>query len=107
MISEEKIQRLIKEGELIPWEKIEEEFYRRDPSARIRVEAGVKEMDIRCELRNRRKALKLSQQQMAKRSGVPQRTISEIEQGKRNVTVGTLAKLAAGMGKKIEIRFVD
>lgn len=48
-------------------------------------------------VRRRRGELKLSQQALARRSGVPQPDISEIEQGKRPPNLATIAKIAEGL----------
>lgn len=84
-----------------------DEYYLQDPSARARIEEGSRKLKMKMELRKIRTELKKSQQELSRRSGVPQRTISEIEKGKRNPTVNTLAKLANAMGKRLEIRFVN
>jgi DNA-binding XRE family transcriptional regulator len=48
----------------------------------------------------------LTQEKLAEKSGVPIRTISNIENGKRNPTVDTLFKIASAMNKTLEIRFI-
>ena len=47
----------------------------------------------------------LTQEQLAQASGVRQSNISRIESGACSPTVATLQKLAAAMGKKLQIRF--
>ena len=57
-------------------------------------------------LRERREALKVTQEQLAELSGVGLRTLKAIETGKGNPTIDTLTKLAEvlGLELKLEIR---
>jgi len=57
-------------------------------------------------LRERREALKVTQEQLAELSGVGLRTLKAIESGKGNPTIDTLTKLAEvlGLELKLEIR---
>lgn len=48
----------------------------------------------------------ITQVELSRRSGIPRETISKIESGNRNVTIGKLVKLADALGKTLEIRFV-
>ena len=70
------------------WEEGEPEFQVQRAVIRARLEAG------------------LSQRDLSKASGVPQKTISHIESG-ANTTIETLGKLARGMGKTLVVRFED
>jgi DNA-binding XRE family transcriptional regulator len=47
----------------------------------------------------------LSQKQLADKAHVPQQEISNIENGKRNITLVTLEKIAAGFGGTIDVNF--
>lgn len=58
------------------------------------------------DLKEMRLNLGLSQEELAKKSGIPRPTISKIENGRRNVTIDTLSALAVAMGKRIELKFV-
>ncbi len=53
-------------------------------------------------IRQRREALKLTQQQLAEALGVTPQHISVIEQGKRSISVEGLAKLAEELGVSID-----
>jgi transcriptional regulator with XRE-family HTH domain len=54
-------------------------------------------------LRRYRERLELSQNQLAKRAGVPQSTISDIEAGKATgVTLETVMKLARALGRTVD-----
>ena len=48
----------------------------------------------------------MTQEQLAKASGLNQRVISRIQTGNANPTLRTIGKLARGFGKKVEIKFV-
>ena len=54
--------------------------------------------DLRCKKH-------LSQKQLADKSHIPQQEISNIENGKRNITLETLEKIAAGFGGTIDVNF--
>ena len=49
----------------------------------------------------------ISQEELARRSGISQADICKLESGKHNTTVKTLKRLAAAMGKRLDISFVD
>lgn len=55
-------------------------------------------MDIGTKLKAYRKALNLTGEELAVRSGAGQSTISEIENNKRSPSIETLEKLCAAMG---------
>ena len=58
-------------------------------------------------LRELRKEMDLSQTQLAKMANVERSNIARIENGKFNLSLGVMIKLAVAMGKDIEIKFVD
>ena len=47
----------------------------------------------------------MTQEELAEKTGIRQSNISRIENGTSSPTVDTLARLAAGMGKKLCIEF--
>ena len=47
----------------------------------------------------------LSQQELARRTGIPQADISKIENGNANPSIKTLKRLANGLGRKLIIQF--
>ena len=49
----------------------------------------------------------LTQQELARRTGIDQADISKIEHGKLSVSFKTMRKLANGMGKPLRIQLVD
>ena len=54
-------------------------------------------------LRERREALKVTQEHLAELSGVGLRTLKAIETGKGNPTIDTLTKLAEVLGLKLKL----
>ena len=48
----------------------------------------------------------LSQEELAKRSGIGRRTITDIELGKINSSLGTLFKLCDALQMHLDIRFI-
>jgi transcriptional regulator with XRE-family HTH domain len=60
-------------------------------------------------LKDRREALKVTQEHLAELSGVGLRTLKSIESGKGNPTIETLNKLAdvLGLELKLEIRKLE
>ena len=62
-------------------------------------------LDIAVELSRQRKNKHLSQRQLAKLANMKQQAIARIEMGNENVTIGTLSKLAAGLNKKLTVKF--
>lgn len=47
----------------------------------------------------------MTQAELAEKTGIRQSNISRIESGASSPTIDTLARLAAGMGKKLKIEF--
>ncbi|MFW5720266.1 MAG: helix-turn-helix domain-containing protein [Candidatus Dojkabacteria bacterium] len=57
------------------------------------------------ELKETRHQKKFTQEELAKKAGIPRSALSRIESGKTNVTLKTLIQLANALGKQLEIRF--
>src|SRR5262249_18902777 len=68
-------------------------------------EVGRARVRVGRSLRRMRKELDLTQMQLAQRAGIPQPTISEIENGagEHGATVSTLARLAAACGYEFDL----
>ena len=49
---------------------------------------------------------KLTQSELAQRTGIRQSNISRMEKGQAMPSIATLCKIAHGLGKKLEIKFV-
>lgn len=64
-----------------------------------------REYALAVEIHNARKEAKLSQAEIAKRMRTTQSVVSRIENG-ANISLDTLSKYAAALGKKLEVRLV-
>ncbi|MGI5898158.1 MAG: helix-turn-helix domain-containing protein [Candidatus Dojkabacteria bacterium] len=91
-------------GKLIPWEVLEKENFTEEQLKRIHKESE-KRIALR-RLKEARKKMGISQYELATRSGIPRSAISEIESGKRNVSIAKLTKLADALNTDLEIDFV-
>lgn len=77
-----------------------------DPEFRKYWEEDEAEFQLRLAIIDARNETGMTQEQLAKASGLNQRVISRIQTGNANPTLRTVSKLARGFGKKVEIRFV-
>ena len=75
----------------------------------ILIETQQKKMkeDVAQQYISARKALKLTQEDIANKSGIKRPNITRFERGDYNPTIDMLVKGAASMGKKLEINLVD
>ncbi len=64
------------------------------------------EMDVIRAMIDARIAQNLTQNDLAKRTGINQADISKLENGTRNPSLKMLKRLAAGMGMQLKIDFV-
>lgn len=72
----------------------------------MNIERGKRKVGFR--IRERREELKMTQEELAKKSGVSRQTISAIETGKyENVLVGTLAAIASAMDTTVDKIFLS
>lgn len=100
---EKKIKKAIKEGRLIPLEKIFSEYSK---ERQEKIKEGARYIMARMELRKLRRKLRLSQAALAKKMKVKREYISRLESGEQNVTLESLYRVAEATGKKFELRFV-
>ena len=89
----------------IPFDKVLSDFNKEFPGAKKRIEDKSDEYIAIMKLKELRKSLKISQQELSKRSGVSRDKISRIEKGQQNATLKTIYRLSSAMGKKVEISF--
>lgn len=80
--------------------------YFENPRNAAKVAANETRMNLCIALYTLRKEAKLSQAQLAKRLKIAQTNIAELESGRQNATVDTLAKIADACGKKFMPIFV-
>ena len=77
----------------------------KDPEFKKEYDALEPEFEIIQAKIDARKDAGLTQQELAKRTGIAQSDISKLERGNANPSLRTLRRLAAGMGKKLHIQF--
>lgn len=65
------------------------------------------DFQVRCEIARAREERGMSQAELAAASGMRQEAISRLETGMANPTLSTLQKVAAGLGKRLRIAFVE
>ena len=63
-------------------------------------------MDVIRAIVNARTNQNLTQNELAKRTGINQADISKLENGTRNPSINLLKRLAEGMGMNLKIEFV-
>jgi len=78
----------------------------KNPEFREAWEASEAEYKVRKAIIEARAANGMTQAELAQAAGMNQRAVSRIETGNTNTTIKTLDKLAKGMGRSLEIRFV-
>lgn len=64
------------------------------------------EYQLICAMIEARQEKNISQQQLADAIGIDRADISKIENGNANPSLKTIKRVAEGLGKKVEIRFV-
>lgn len=77
-----------------------------DPELAREYEAIQPEMDVIRAIVNARTSQNLTQNELAKRTGINQADISKLENGTRNPSVNLLKRLAEGMGMRLKIEFI-
>ena len=77
-----------------------------DPELVREYEAIQPEMDVIRAIVNARTSQNLTQNELAKRTGINQADISNLENGTRNPSVNLLKRLAEGMGMSLKIEFI-
>lgn len=64
------------------------------------------EYQLICAIIEARREKNISQQELANVTGINRSDISKIENGNANPSLKTIKRVAKGLGKKVEIRFV-
>ena len=77
-----------------------------DPELVREYEAIQPEMDVIRAIVNARTSQNLTQNELAKRTGINQADIRKLENGTRNQSVNLLKRLAEGMGMSLKIEFI-
>lgn len=80
-----------------------------DPEGnRIMIEAEQKRMkqNVAEQYVRTRREMKLTQEQVSRRSGIPRSNIARFESGRYNPSLELMVKMAASMGMKVQIQLV-
>ena len=78
----------------------------KDPAFKNEWEAQAAERKIMQQIVEARIAEGITQKELAERCGMKPANLSRLENGNGNPSVATLEKIAAGLGRKLEINFV-
>ena len=74
-----------------------------DPEFATVFEAEIERLNAAVAVSRAREEARLTQEQLAERSGVSRVTINRIERGKLNPSMKTLSRLARAMGKQVRV----
>lgn len=85
-------------------ELLEEQL--QDKEFRTEYEKIQPDMDVIRAIVDARHSQNLTQQQLAKRTGINQADISKLENGTRNPSLNLLKRLAEGMGMTLKLEFI-
>ena len=85
-------------------EHLEESLH--DPAFREEWDAQAAERDVTRSIVEARLAEGISQAELAKACGMKPANLCRLENGNGNPSVATLARIARGLGRQLEIRFV-
>lgn len=78
----------------------------KDPAFKKEWDDHELEYQVLLQILHMRSEQHLTQAELAARTGLRQSNISRIEKGESVPTIPTLSRIAKGLGKKLEIRFV-
>ena len=84
-------------------------YYILDPEGnKVMIEAEQKSMkqNLAEQYVRMRKDMKLTQEQVSRRSGIPRSNIARFESGRYNPSLELMVKMAASMGLKVQIQLV-
>ena len=74
-----------------------------DPEFATVFEAEIERLNAAVAVSRAREEARLTEEQLAERSGVSRVTINRIERGKLNPSMKTLSRLARAMGKQVRV----
>ena len=78
----------------------------RNPDFKKEYENLQPEFDVIRALVDARISVHITQQELAKKTGISQADISKIENGTRNPSLNMLKRLADGMGMRLQLNFI-
>ena len=86
--------------------KYRDEALNNDPELKAAYDALEPEYDIIQAMIDARKSKKMTQKQLAEKTGITQADISRIENGTRNPSLDMMKRLAKGMGMVLKLEFI-
>ncbi|MDZ4221615.1 MAG: helix-turn-helix transcriptional regulator [Patescibacteria group bacterium] len=98
----EKIKKALERGELVPRKKVLERYSEEEIEE---IKEGARYLKAAIQLREARKAARMSQEKLAKKMRVKREFISRAESGRQNLTLDTLYKFGEAMGKELSWSF--
>ena len=78
----------------------------KDPAFKKEWDDHEMEYQLTMMLMKEREAQHMTQTELAERTGIRQSNISRIEKGQASPTLATLRRIARGLGKELQVRFV-
>ena len=78
----------------------------KDPDFKKEWDDHEMEYQLTMMLMKEREAQHMTQTELAERTGIRQSNISRIEKGQASPTLATLRRIARGLGKELQVRFV-
>ncbi len=87
------------------YSKIKEK-YLSDPETAQAYDELEAEYQLICAIVEARMEKNMSQQELADATGIDRADISKLENGNANPSLMTIKRVAAGLGKKVQIRFI-
>ena len=78
----------------------------KNPEFAAAYEAMQPEIETMCAIISARNGRNMTQADLAKATGIRQSNLSRIENGACSPTIETLARIAAGLGKRLKIEFI-
>jgi len=85
---------------------LDEVFGNLTPEQEKIIEIEIRYYDVLVQLKQLRKQMGYTQAQLAKKADIPRTTITKIESGSHNPTVGTLMLIASAMDRKLQVNFL-
>ena len=87
------------------WYTLDEVFAKdlKSKTFRDNVAKEVARLELLHEMRVARNKKRMTQATLAKKAGMPQSVIARIESGRKGITLDTLIRIGAALGKKVQL----
>lgn len=98
---------LIRRNEVIGMDDFDKYLAKRleNPEFKAEWDAHELEFQVKMMILEARSELNVTQAELAERTGIRQSNISRIEKGQATPSITTLARIAKGLGKRLQINF--